>query len=203
MRKTWMVGLVVVAAVVAVALPAQPPEGGMWEHFSRRFDENQDGQVTQEEFDRVANRFSRFDRNDDGVLTEDDFQGGPPRHGAMIVRLADADRNHEVSADEWQQFLAELDADADGVITDDERVAFFESHRPAHAPRPHREHKPRSGNLLDHDGDGVLETADLEAIFAELDANGDQTLQSDEMPRFPGRGRRGLRGGGGFHGGGG
>jgi len=200
MRKTWIVGLVAVAALVAVTLPAEPPEGGMWEHFSRRFDENQDGQVTQEEFDRVANRFSRLDRNGDGVLTEDDFQGGAPHHGAMIVRLADADRNHEVSADEWQQFLAELDADADGVITDDELVAFFESRRPADAPRPHREHKPRAGNLLDQDGDGVLETADLDAIFAELDANGDQTLQSDEMPGFPGKGHHGFHRG--FHGGG-
>lgn len=197
MRKAWIVGMVAMAALVAVELQAQPPigPGGMWDHFSSRFDENQDGQVTRDEFERNVDRFAMLDRNGDGVLTEDDFQGGPERHGGMIARMADADRNREVTPDEWQTFLAAVDPDGDGVIRDEELEAFFASRRPADAPTPPvQDRKPPREGWLDRDEDGVLEIDDLNAIFAELDANGDQTLASDELPRFPGRGHRGSRG---------
>ncbi len=194
MKKAWIVGTVVIAALVVVGLEAQPPmrEGGMWEHVSGRFDENQDGQVTRDEFERGQDRFAQLDRNSDGVLTEDDFQGGMRRHGAMAARLADADRNREVTPAEWQELLAAVDPDGDGVITDEELAAFFESRRPADAPPPRHDRKPSMGGRLDADEDGVLEIDDLNEIFAELDANGDQTLQSDELP--PPRGHRGSRG---------
>lgn len=202
MRKAWIVGMVVIAVLVVVELQAQPPmgPGGMWEHFSIRFDENQDGQVTRDEFERGEDRFAKLDRNADGVLTEDDFQGGIGRHGGMLARLADGDRNGEVTPDEWQEFLAAIDPDGDGVISDEERVAFFDSRRPADAPTRGHDRKPPMGGGLDWDEDGVLETDDLNKLFAELDTNGDQTLQSDELPQFPGRGHRGSRG---KHGGGG
>ncbi|MCP4656380.1 MAG: hypothetical protein GY856_13285 [bacterium] len=165
----------------------------MWEHVSGRFDENQDGQVTRDEFERGQDRFAQLDRNADGVLTEDDFQGGAGRHGGMIARLADADRNREVTPDEWQELIAAIDPDGDGVITDEELAAFFESRRPADAPPPAHDRKPPMGGRLDRNEDGVLGTDDLNEIFAELDTNGDQTLQSDELPP-PGRGHRGSRG---------
>ncbi|MCP4658864.1 MAG: hypothetical protein GY856_25920, partial [bacterium] len=67
MKKAWIVGTVVIAALVVVGLEAQPPmrAGGMWEHVSGRFDENQDGQVTRDEFERGQDRFAQLDRNAD------------------------------------------------------------------------------------------------------------------------------------------
>jgi Ca2+-binding EF-hand superfamily protein len=195
MRKGWIVGLVGVLAVLTFGYSAQPPGlgagGSGWERFSAKFDENQDGQVTREEFERLADPFGQLDRNDDGVLTEEDFPGRGCFRAAMghrIVVVADANRDGEVTADEWQELLAGLDPDGDGVITDDELAAYFADRRPEGRGRGHG--RGPLAQCLDQDGDGELETADLDAIFAELDANGDGTLQSDERPAGRGRGFR-------------
>ncbi len=114
--------------------------------------------------------------------------GGPgvggPEHGpgpmGVLIRLADADASHDVTADEWAAFLAIVDADGDGVVDLDALVALLPA--PPHEPpagAPSRQEI--LGVLLDRDGDGTVTVDDLNAFFASLDADADGALSSDEL----------------------
>lgn len=208
--------LALVALAATTAVLAQPPADEIetsraWERFQERFDTDGDGRITREEFEAGADPFARFDRNDDGVLTDDDFPRRERGHfrarhrGLGIAILADADRDRTVTADEWQAFLAALDDDDDGVFDREDlmRIASERREEGAGDGEPRRPRGPRGhrgpggpggpGGMLDHDGDGALEIADLAALFAELDTDGDGSLGEDELPRM--RHRRGPRGG--------
>jgi acetyl esterase/lipase len=53
-----------------------------WQAVSRRFDKNDDGRVTKEEYDGPAQLFQRADRNRDGVLTREEYEAlAPPSAG--------------------------------------------------------------------------------------------------------------------------
>ncbi len=200
------------AIVTATALAAQPPGagGGPWQMLSEHFDMDEDGEITADEYSGRRD-FTQMDRNQDGVLTEADFEGRSGKrgqHGArggrMLMHLADDDGDGEISAAEWQGLVQALDADADGVISEEEIGAL----RPQREQRGERDREQRGerdrerqhrsegrrggqhpmGRMLDIDRDGVLEAEDFDALFTKLDANGDQTLDSTELPQ-PGRRR--------------
>lgn len=187
-----------------------PGLGNPWERVSERYDANGDGVVTEAEFLGADDRFARMDQDRDGQLTEADFEGRSfgkaAGTGALgpLVRVIDTDRSRDVSAEEWQSFLASLDADGDGLVTSEELQAHREARREQRglasstnrpAPRARRAFEA----LADHDGDGQLEVSDLQAIFDQLDQDGDGALATSELPR---RGHRvralGKNGRGGF-----
>lgn len=198
--------LAALLAVVAVAQPGGGPwhRGGMpWETLAADYDQNQDGQITLEEFGGAEGTFAHFDHNGDGVLTEDDFNGRMrmrPFMGGFIVRAADADGDGAVTTAEWQTFLGALDADGDGLVSEDEIHAVI---HPPEGPRGERPRGPRAGgprgdgpwaegtHPLDRDGDGTVEVEDFNLIFAALDADGDGTVAADELPMPPHRHHRG------------
>lgn len=209
-------GLLVLPSTVLAQGPDDGPRGHFrgnhWEHFSERFDTNDDGAVSREEFQREDDRFERMDRNDDGQLTAEDFEGlerrrarfrgHGPGFGAML-HGADADQNREVSAEEWQSFLVALDADGNGAIAAEEIQAHGEAQRELRGLPARPEPPAGAPDLLalameraDKDGDGTLETSDLQTIFDDLDANDDGNLDADELPRFRHRGPRGAERGG-------
>ncbi len=109
-----------------------------------------------------------------------------PMAGMIVARAADGDRDGEVANDEWQAFLDSLEVGADGAISADSLRAVL--------PRPPgmkgttaEGHERRFGRLalmFDHDGDSVLTTSDLNAVFAELDQDGDGALGAEELPHF-------------------
>ncbi len=184
----------------------------IWQRISERHDQNQDGQVTADEV--PADRFSRMDRNGDGVVTAadfEDFEGragrkgrqGPGHRGkgmAKVVAAADADQDGKVTQAEWSTFVGGIDADGDGLLTEDELTAHREAHRKAMGKeRPEgleRQHARRHTRVfMDTDEDGQLETEDLLAVFSKLDRNGDGELSEADRPvRHGKRARHRFRG---------
>lgn len=129
--------------------------------------------------------------------------GGP--RGGLLFRAADADRDRNITAAEWQDFLIALDGDADGLLTQEEFLAFRQARAAERGVnREPRQAPPEAADFmtrrLDTDGDGQVEVEDLQAKFDSLDANSDGDLTSDELPRRGPRhrGSRGERAGGQF-----
>ena len=181
----------------------------IWERISQRYDQNQDGQVTADEV--AADRFSRMDRNGDGVVTEadfEDFEGrfgrkgrrGPGHRGmAKIAVAADADRDGKVTQAEWSTFVGGIDADGDGLLTEEELTAHREAHRKAKGIESSeglgKEQRRHKRVFMDTDEDGQLETEDLIAVFSKLDRNGDGELSEADRPVRDGkRARHRFRG---------
>ena len=44
-----------------------------WEYLKNKYDADDDGRVTQDEYDRERTQFDRLDRSGDGVITAEDF----------------------------------------------------------------------------------------------------------------------------------
>lgn len=110
--------------------------------------------------------------------------------GNAIVRAADADLDNTISAEEWQGFLAALDASESGEI------------EPAALHQQIKRHGliARLGHSLDVDDDSLVTLSDMEELFVRLDRNEDGQLSPDDRragsegdgeARRPRRGRRG------------
>jgi len=182
--------------------PGPPMHSGRGANFlARALDTDADGVVEIADFQQV---FDSLDADGNGALSAEELparERGPHRDHGMFAEMilfhaADTDKNREVTADEWNAFLAGLNADADGVIDPENlRAAIAAAFG---GPRPDggfgRDDAPGMHMPFDRDDDGVLEISDLNQIFADLDQNGDGTLQSDELRpqhRAPrGHGRR-------------
>lgn len=189
-------------AAVATAQDERGPRGPQ--------DLDEDGQISRVEFDQWADEmFTKLDANGDQVISEDEKpQRGPRGHrarhgrrgnpeamaGRVFVKVADDNADGILDNGEFQVFLAGLETDADGALTE----AALETLLP---PRPDREgfdgEAPEglrtriAGRLFDTDDDGAVTVDELNGIYANLDANADGALTEDELPSF---GRRGHRG---------
>ena len=117
------------------------PGGG----FLRRFDNNGDGQIDQSEADSFAQHLSgkmgvdvsgadimaRLDADGDGVISKSERTVRPRRSGAhdaldpsrleLMARRISAQTGREVSSEE---LLAQIDADGDGAVSQQERTAM-------------------------------------------------------------------------------
>jgi len=106
------------------------------------------------------------------------IQGGP--HGRSTVAMfmlrgsADANQDGTISAKEWATLLATLAPGDSGAVSSDKL---------AQALGQNASMAGYLTQLFDHDNNGKLEKKDLEAIFRELDRNGDGALQAGEFGR--------------------
>jgi len=202
------------AMVVAAALPAQRGDrdasssDAAWQQLSRKFDADKDGKIVADEFDRGERAFSNLDRNRDGALTAADFAGRRRDRGqsrmmlGRLARSADSDEDGTITEQEWESFVAGLDADEKGIISADKLVELMPARRGrrgggGRAGRGGR----RPGNMaemivrmLDRNDNDQLEATDLQEVFLELDADQDKQLGGDELGRGQ-RGRGNRRGG--------
>ena len=208
-----------ISAAPAIAEDSQqsdPPSS--WERFTERHDQNDDGLVSAEEFGRSDRRFQELDADGNGTVDPEEMEQlearcgaprTPPAPGGGLVRMADRNQDHELTREEWDALAAELDSDTDGTISDEELIQAMIRNRAARSGGHHgdpgrptddskprgseREPRPLTGHL-DSNQDGLLDSRDLDEIFADLDADGDAVVRSDEMPPFP-FGPRGRRSG--------
>lgn len=122
--------------------------GRLGERLMRAFDTNRDGKVTQDEFmATVRSRFAQMDLNNDGRITDEDL---PPAMRGRNVLGSDSGRGFGPRR-HILRLLRDADANKDGVVTLDEALAAAE--------------KRFAG--LDRNKDGVIDTADRDALRAE------------------------------------
>lgn len=170
-----------------------------WDRFSERHDGDGDGVVTADEFASSDRRFLALDADQSGTIDPDELAqaetrcDNPPAPGSGLIRLADSDRDHELTREEWDALAVELDGDGDGLITDSELIETMIRNRPRRpggrqegpgAGGPDFEPRPLT-DRMDTNEDGLFDNGDLDQIFSELDKDGDLVVSSDEMPAFP------------------
>lgn len=108
----------------------QSPQGKG--HFIQKFDKDNDGKVSKEEFTGPAEHFTRMDKNGDGFISADEVKpGNPPRLGGEgpqgmgqhFFRKFDKDKDGKVSKEEFtgrSDRFTGLDKNGDGFVTADE-----------------------------------------------------------------------------------
>ena len=131
-----------------------------------RMDQNQDLVIDRSEVVLRRERSSEGHRR--GARGERGERRGPPGVRSGLFKQADQNEDGDVSAEEWQSFLAGLPVTESGAI-DIQAWLGDRGERFAH--------------MLDSDGDGALERSDLEDKFNQLDVNDDGVLQKEEMGR--------------------
>jgi hypothetical protein len=169
-------------------------------------DQDQDGQISADEWQGESEAFEGFDVNADGYLTFDEIQrvgfGGRGRGGNPQMQFENLDANSDgrISPEEFPgpaPMFSILDADGDGALIAEEMTAGLGRGRGAQGGDPASRFA-----TMDADGDGLVsrdEWGGPEETFPMLDSNGDGGVSSDEM--LAGRGARGVRGGRGARGG--
>jgi len=181
MRHTLVLALVFASPLLAQR--GRTDDTDAWRVLAARYDKDGDERITAEEYTRGPGKFASYDANLDGVLTEADFAGsGGMDFGRMMLgrslRAADGDEDGRVSAEEWSAWLASLGADADGVIPTDRVPRVEEGRRGGRGGR---------SASLDRDRDGAVTLADLAAVHAMVDLNGDGALGANELDGRPSR----------------
>jgi len=126
-----------------------------------------------------------------GVCYGQDKRHPPkPETPFAFAAVADVDGDGAVSLEEWDRFLAGLAADETGAVD----PGVF--HDLVHAHVRANSRRAREGGVpaglppdfpLDLDRDGSFELEDLNAIFAELDLDGNGLISADELPMRPER----------------
>ena len=179
------------------------------EEMVKKYDADGDGKLSEEERQKMREEMGAGRGGRQGSGEGEGQPGGRAARGqggdanAMIemsiIRRADADKNNEVSEEEFAALVKKLNADDKGVIS--VKNAYEGLLMPAKAEgdaAPATEGRARAGGggllsmidrTLDADGDGKVPVEDLNKLFAGLDKNGDKILQKDELQ--PARGARG------------
>lgn len=184
-------------------LQAQPAEGGQAADFFDKLDTNRDGKIGADEFRGSAEAFARMDRDGDGSITRDELAGGgdgaagpgrarrqgdPATRWQQMLQRFDADRDGQISAEEFrgpEQVLTLLDANKDGVITQEEAMNASNLRGGGAAGDPAQRWQ-RLLQASDADGDGKISQAEWPGrpeMFARLDADGDGVIAQEEMPQ--------------------
>ncbi len=161
-----------------------------WQQMLERFDGDDDGQITEAEFQGPDKVFDYLDRNGDGVITADEGKaaaaaaGGGRQARDPVARFKsmleqwDANGDGQLSRDEWQgreEQFAQLDNNGDGIITEQEFADAM--------AQMMRARNPVQGmvDAIDTDADGRMSEEEWAAFFAAADANGDGFLSQDEL----------------------
>lgn len=202
--------LLLSACLLSTALVAQRGNQGgedPWKTLAK-YDENENGEVTADEYPRGERGFKNLDRDGNGVITKADFEamggrggrGGRNSRGGgggrrdmstmiagMLAAKADGDQNGEVTLAEWNTHLSSVDKDGDGILGSEEMSGELRMG----GGRAQRGGATRMLRRLDKDGDGDIQVGEVSGLFATLDADQDEVLSETELPR------RRERGGGG------
>jgi Ca2+-binding EF-hand superfamily protein len=159
-----------VSILMASLLQAQPQPGrapGQGGGFGRQMDANGDGKISREEFPGPKEMFDQFDKDKNNSLSPEEretmrqgrmrggfgrgnFGGGFRRPGQNqgtgmaqeLFRAVDADKDHAISAKEWQAYfgkiLTEADTDKNGNLSAEEWQAWRRRKEGATSGRPDR-----------------------------------------------------------------
>lgn len=119
---------------------------------------------------------------------------GGPGHGGghgpgPFLFGADTNEDGALGLDELNAFLDTVDANGDGILAHEELRAVAEARAaeagfelPEAGPRAERMHQHIMARL-DTNEDDLIQTSEVQAHFAELDADGNGIVSGDELPR--------------------
>lgn len=86
----------------------------------KKFDANQDGQITRDEWKGQEDNFQKLDSNSDGIISREEMAAGRRQFGKQRMKQMDADRDRQISRNEWSgdpELFNRLDRNNDGVIS--------------------------------------------------------------------------------------
>ncbi len=163
-------------------------KSGHLSHFIRKFDRNNDGQVTKNEFTlSIEQRYTVMDANNDGQVDKDEFKEyNQTKHQAYRKKKnkkMDADGDGLISKQEYldekikriEQKFAKMDKNADGYLSEDEYVRKKSRFKKA----------GHYFKKLDKNADGMITPEESlessEKMFMRLDQNNDQIITQDEI----------------------
>ena len=170
----------------------------------KRMDTDGKGFVSEDDFiAKAKQRFARMDTRGDGKLTPDELTA--PHLHAHGKSAQDQDPNVQQKRAQFaQKYFDKIDANHDGVVTQDEYIAAATAHfnkidtngtgqisaeQIASSPRMVRREQriaAREVKRMDTKGDGTVTQAEYvnaaKARFAKLDKNGDGFIDADELP---------------------
>jgi len=171
--------VVLCGTVLAGGLLLPAPAAGQERARFQAMDLNRDGVISRDEWRGNDRSFRQQDRNGDGVLSRDEVReagsvGTSGTAGALgSFEFVDLDGNGQVSAQEWMRAFNQLDADRDGMLTEDElglesaapmeemqTVAFKSGRERGLSDGRLAGREDRSRGVWDLDGQRELEQAD-------------------------------------------
>lgn len=195
MTRTLITLMMVLGAMFAVAQDdAAPEHRGPHGHLAQ-MDTDGDGQISLAEFSAgTEEHFNRIDADGDGFITTEEMKAKRSKfrhhrrggHMGKMIRVADADQSGDITADEWNSFLASVTVEGTEEI---DMEALHEQVSAYAASLGHQTRERRGFRGGDHghpgdvDGNGVFETTDLNQIFAKFDADEDGALSAEELPQ--------------------
>jgi Ca2+-binding EF-hand superfamily protein len=86
----------------------------------KKFDANQDGQITRDEWKGKDDNFQKLDRNSDGIISREEMAAGRQQFGKQRLKQMDANQDRQISRGEWSgdpELFNRLDRNNDGVIS--------------------------------------------------------------------------------------
>lgn len=197
MRKTALMILLSIPAAVVWGqdMPPAPPRMAPFADL----DKNKDKKISRDEFPGPPQFFNRLDENQDGFIDEEEWNrmrgrmGGGPRLAERLLLFLDSDGDSKVSHEEFAQMTTlfdVLDKDRDGSLNLAELGQFFQAIEEAQNRATggvnlndlfEKNDKNRDAKLtpdeisndrlfksLDLDGDGVITRAEATRALREL-----------------------------------
>lgn len=147
-------GTLIGAAILSAGIVMANPMGGPRHHnpdaFFDRFDSNEDGVVTKEEFTnhKAAHhkKMKQIDTNQDGVLSKEEM------HAHMLKRFEKR----------FEKRFAKMDIDGNGSVSKEERDVMHAKMEKRHArPEKKGKHMDKMFNRMDANGDGKVTKEEL------------------------------------------
>lgn len=186
--------IVSVICILVLGLGASSAIAGGYGHgkFMKRFDTNQDGTVTQEEFDQVlTQRFKKMDIDGNGTVSRSEFRQYTQTRQAdrkkRYYKTVDANGDGQISKEEYlenkrqlaERHYTKMDKDGDGVVSVQEYT------RRKFKGRQHKHRGERVFHKLDANNDGRITQKESLAIWAHwferLDRNIDSVVTKEEI----------------------
>ncbi|MFW5868104.1 MAG: EF-hand domain-containing protein [Armatimonadota bacterium] len=173
-----------------------------WQKMLERFDANEDGKISAEEFQGAEKVLRFLDANNDGEVTEDEAMQAGNRRGERapidpaerwnrLIDNCDANEDGMISQEEWPgraEKFEELDRDGDGQLVQDEMPK----------PRQGAERGDRAGGAIgpeflkrhDADGDGKISREEwplAPEMFDQYDPDGDAFITEGDLEHLGNR----------------
>ena len=182
------------AAVTDESAPMAKQETDVWQYVSNKYDADKDGVVAREEYGRDVASFDRMDRNADGTLTPDEFSADVVSMKRMhvfatrmtVMRYFQTGDPMSVTWVEVEQVFSMVDANADGVLSEEE-FAAHKNRMDEMRPPPPGMTAPSAEflfvavlDVVDEDGNRAIALVEIEGFFKEMDDDGDGVWK---MPR--------------------